>query len=213
MLRPLIKALVHGDAYWLRRSFLWPEAKQKAGMLRRVQKQYGQPLFVETGTYLGDTPLALRDCFDSIWTIEIDAALHAAAAERLAPHKNIICLLGSASACLRQLAPVLTKPTIFWLDSHYSGPGTGRGDCDLPVLEELAIIRNFCPAGSAVVIDDVSSYCAASGTSKLSDILSSLENIDPKWTFFFDYDMLFALPIEPTPHSFWTKIIYHLAIR
>jgi hypothetical protein len=213
MIRPVIKALLQGNGYMLRRSFIWPEGIYKAGMLRRLQKRYGYPFLVETGTYLGDTSRRLHPYFESIWTIEIDPHLHSKAVEKLSRYKNITCVLGSGAEGLRQIRPKLTGSTLFWLDSHYSGAGTGRGAIDMPVMQELAVLSEACPPGSAVVIDDVSSYGMANGTSRLADILTALERINPEWVFFFDYDMLYALPAEPAPHSFWKDIAYHFVIR
>src|ERR1700733_11101052 len=95
MIRPIARACLNRDFYWLRRSFLWPEQSYKAGMLRRVQEQYGNKILFETGTYRGDTSFALRKHFDHIYTVEVFPPLHEAARQRLAPYANITCVLGT----------------------------------------------------------------------------------------------------------------------
>lgn len=218
MIRPIARACLDRDVYWLRRSFLWPEQNYKAGMLRRVQKQYGNKFLFETGTYRGDTSFALRKYFERIYTVEIHPALREAARQRLAPYPNITCIPGAGDEAIRKIVPSLEKPTIFWLDSHYSGAGTGMADEAMPILKELnELAKAYKPGiGHIVVIDDISSFARARGNSSLSEIVAKLESIDPLWCFFFDYDMLFALPAEKassSAHVFWRKIVYHFAVR
>jgi hypothetical protein len=218
MLRPLARACLKRDSYWLRRSFLWPEQDYKAGMLRRLQKRYGHKFLFETGTYHGDTANRLRGEFEHIYTVEVHPPLYAQAKQRLANFSNITCLLGSGHEAIRDLVPTLKSPTLFWLDSHYSGAGTGMSDEPMPLLRELGELAKVYlrGGGHTVVIDDISSYSMANGNSYLSEILAKLEAIDPSWCFFFDYDMLFALPFEDTglgAHSFWREIVYRLALR
>src|SRR5678815_4692666 len=55
---------------------------EKRAEIKKWQAITGYKLFVETGTFLGDTTLAMSDVFDHCWTVEIDPALHAQARAR-----------------------------------------------------------------------------------------------------------------------------------
>lgn len=43
---------------------------------------------------------------------------------------------------------------MFWLDGHYSGEGTAKGDKETPILEELKCILNKNDYKHVILIDD-----------------------------------------------------------
>lgn len=49
----------------------------------------------------------------------------------------------------------LSSPALFWLDGHYSGGVTARGDMETPVSAELQAILASPIAGHVILIDDV----------------------------------------------------------
>ena len=57
----------------------------------------GYKLFVETGTFLGETTLAMSGIFDRCWTVEIDKSLYEQALRRFDGHKNITALHGDSA--------------------------------------------------------------------------------------------------------------------
>lgn len=212
-LKSLPNHLWNKNFYAIRRGILWPESRYKRGILKRVQRAYQCAYFVETGTFRGDTPSALRHSFEHLWTIELDDTLFAAAKQRLSPYSNITSLHGDSSHVLSEIVPKLDKPTLFWLDGHYSGEGTATGVVAAPLLEELQIIERSPIRGHVVAIDDSSDFCQRDGNERLSSILKQLEVIDPKFKFYFDYDILFALPQEKTHREFWRNIAYPFVLR
>jgi predicted O-methyltransferase YrrM len=129
-----------------------PQVKQ--AVLRDVARAHGLRFLVETGTYLGDTAAALAPEFDALVTIELDPGLHQRARQRFAGVDKVICLHGDSGVLLPQIMARLAAPTLFWLDAHYSGPGTARGEVDTPVLAELRTILRHPSRGHVVVIDD-----------------------------------------------------------
>jgi hypothetical protein len=71
----------------------------------------------------------------------------------LSVFKNVECFLGDSASVLEVVLSLVDKPALFFLDAHYSGPGTARSDKDTPVVRELEILR-AAPADSVIVIDD-----------------------------------------------------------
>ena len=112
--------------------------------------------FVETGTFLGQTVVALSAHFDELHTIEVDSKLFEAA--KLASWKAahpIHFHLGHSAHVLEKILPRLMGPAVFYLDAHYSGSVTGGAFSEVPLLEELVVLeRQFMHAG-LVVIDDM----------------------------------------------------------
>ena len=209
----LLSYLIHGNWYSIRRGCIWPEASYKRGMLKRLQDAYQLPYFIETGTYKGDTTRALRQRFEKLWTIELDNILFEKASMKLNPYSNIVVLHGDSSEVLKQIIPVLDRPALFWLDGHYSGEGTAKGSVAAPLLEELNIIKKSAIVGHVIAIDDISDFCLKDGNMPLSKILEKLEEINPQFKFYFDYDILFAVPSENVHREFWRKVAYPIVIR
>jgi hypothetical protein len=123
------------------------------------------PIFVETGTYHGETCVAMTPFFSKIHTIEIDPRL-VSRAKTLFGNKNIEFHLGDSVEVFKTLLPSLDKNTVFWLDGHWSsGYNAGKGSVDCPLLEELNLIMEKFSPECLVLIDD----CRLFGTHKAED--------------------------------------------
>src|SRR5262249_54408993 len=98
-------------------------------------------IFVETGTYVGDTTAALAPAFAECFTIEMSPELYARASARFSSSPLIHCMLGDSADVLPHIVGRLKEPALFWLDAHASGGDTidtGKG----PILTELAAIHS-----------------------------------------------------------------------
>jgi hypothetical protein len=125
--------------------------------LRSFQKKYRCPVFIETGTYRGDMVHRMRRHFKSLQTIELDKDLHRYASSRFSPVKKITCHQGDSSVVLREIMPAIRERCLFWLDGHYSGGETAKGELSTPVLAEVNIIlRHIASTGlqHIILIDD-----------------------------------------------------------
>ena len=132
-----------------------PPHYAKQQVIRDYARKSDARILVETGTCIGDMAWALRKNFELIYSVELDPALHQRAAARLARYPHITLFCGDSGSVLN---PILTglpeAPCVFWLDAHYSGGNTARGDGDTPVLKELrAVLRRRAPSDT-VLIDD-----------------------------------------------------------
>jgi hypothetical protein len=212
-IKTTLSTIFRGNWYSLRRGVIWPEGEYKRGMLKRLQKRYGCTYFVETGTFQAKTPLALRHMFKHIYTIELDPNLFSRAKTKLSPFENVSCMQGDSKDLMAFIVQKLDAPAIFWLDGHYSGAGTAKGAIAAPILQELDAIGKSSCKEHIIVIDDSSDFTHADGNASLSEVLSAIEKINPKYKVYFDYDMLFALPHEHEHREFWRKIAYPFVIR
>jgi glycosyltransferase involved in cell wall biosynthesis len=112
-------------------------------------------VFVETGTYRGDGVETARPYFDEIYSLESAEDHHARAAARFAADPRVRIVRGVSPAGLATLLPPLRdRPTLFWLDAHWSPTDPDAGEAaECPLLGELAAIGRLGDA-SVVVIDD-----------------------------------------------------------
>jgi hypothetical protein len=134
-----------------------PPLAWKRRYLRRMVREHGLDVFVETGTHLGETTASLRPLVTDVWTIELDDALFARAAKRFAGDAHVRVLHGDSGQLLAAVVSEVDRPALFWLDGHWSGGDTARGDKDTPVIAELrAVLDDHRP--HVIVVDDVKDF-------------------------------------------------------
>ena len=117
------------------------------------------PIFVETGTYQGNTVLALEKNFSKLHTIEIKKDLYLSVKNKYERARNIHNRkinfhLGDSGIILKHICPQLDANTIFFLDGHWSCGITGKGVKDCPLYEELTCILNDMAHECVIIIDD-----------------------------------------------------------
>lgn len=112
--------------------YLPPE--QRRQILREYGQRLGLRVFIETGTNNGDTPAALMDAFDVLFTIEVGKDLYLAACERFRD-TNVVCLHGDSAELLAEQLIRIDEPVLMWLDGHFCGDA--RAHKDTPIIEEL----------------------------------------------------------------------------
>jgi hypothetical protein len=128
-------------------------------LILALRQRSGFDHFVETGTFRGDTAAWAAAHFRQVTTIEMSAAIHAAAKARFGSLTNVRAIEGDSRAALGELLAGLAQPAIFWLDAHWSGLDTAGVEAECPVLDELARI-NASPQAHAVLVDDARLFCA-----------------------------------------------------
>lgn len=122
----------------------------KRDVLRALAEKWGLFHLVETGTGIGDLCDWVRHDFRQVYTVELDEKSYQRSRLRFRD-TNVRCYPGDSAAFLKGFA--WAGPGLFFLDAHYSGPGTARGDADTPVMEELEAIYAD-GHDHVVVIDD-----------------------------------------------------------
>ena len=124
---------------WRRRGWSSPAPPDvKWAVLRR--HAIPDALWIETGTYRGDTTRFLSSIGREVISIEPEPNLAARARARLASLPNVTILMGSSESLFSDIVMGLSGPCCFWLDGHYSAGVTYRGDTDTPVAHELSAI-------------------------------------------------------------------------
>ncbi|UKJ78108.1 hypothetical protein [Azospirillum brasilense] len=122
-------------------------------LTERLAAEAGITTFVETGTFQGRTAAWAAERFKRVITIEADPSLYRNAAERFRDVPNVTVLHGNSGELLRGVVDSLADPALFWLDAHWSGPGTAGETAECPVLEEIAAIDAGLPS-HLVLVDD-----------------------------------------------------------
>lgn len=144
---------------WLRagRSGLTPHLAKRM-TVQEYADRYRLQTFVETGTYLGYMVRGVRNQFRRIYSIELDPALYVRAARKFARQKNAVIMQGDSANVLPQILTNLAEPCLFWLDAHYSGGNTARGEVDTPIVQELSAILTHPITEHVILIDDAREF-------------------------------------------------------
>lgn len=130
--------------------------------------------FIETGTYYGDTSLMVSNFFNKIYTIEINQDLYKKSKISLSKLENVEVIEGDSLDVFKILLPTLKNNCVFWLDGHNSGPGTGVGKIDFPVVNECELIDELLICDEIlIIIDDVRLF----GMNHQYSIDDSLQNL------------------------------------
>ena len=173
------RALLHWDAAG--RVGLPPEAA-KHRTIRKYAARFQLRVFIETGTFLGDTVYAIRGDFDRVVSIDLDPLLATNARRRFARNPHITILQGDSSRVLLDVLGPLAEPALFWLDAHWSGGITAQGDTDTPIAEELAAILRHPVLGHVILVDDARLFGMDPDYPTLEDIRNMVALYRPGWT-------------------------------
>jgi len=116
-------------------------------------------LFVETGTFQGDSLRWASQHFELVWTVEINAQYQAEAKAEVGPLPNVQFVLGNSAERLARICPALSGPALFWLDAHAGAGFFGNAD-DCPLLAELDACLVQARAEHCILIDDARAFVA-----------------------------------------------------
>ena len=141
-------------AGWHRRPVGSPPHAIKQQVLLSYARQYNLRLFVETGTFYGDMVEAMKPHFNRLYSIELSAELHRAAARRFRRDSHVRVIHGDSADQLAVVTAALQEPALFWLDGLYSAGLTANGAKDTPIWQELEHVFGNQALEHVVVIDD-----------------------------------------------------------
>ncbi|MEN9614144.1 MAG: hypothetical protein RLZZ347_451 [Candidatus Parcubacteria bacterium] len=157
--------------------------KIKEQIVKKYRKLVDGQTLVETGTYMGEMIDATCANFKKIISIELDTTLAHKAQKRFAHNKNITILQGDSSALLPSIIQNLSGTVVFWLDAHYSGGITAKGDHYTPILSEVKIIASYPQKNTTLLIDDARLFTGKDEYPLLSDFKEYVTKLFPKHTY------------------------------
>jgi hypothetical protein len=157
--------------------------------------------FIETGTFKGNTARWAAQHFNKAVTIEINPQCYEEAKRNTSNLPNLEFLLGDSAALLPQVVAKLEGRSLFWLDGHYSGAGTGGEVTECPILEELEALKNL--PDPLILIDDARCFLGppppphkAEGWPRIDKIFQTLATLFPDYYTTIHDDVIISVPIE-----------------
>jgi hypothetical protein len=113
-------------------------------------------VFVETGTWHGDSTRLALTRFAEVHTIELSATLFGEYSPALT-EAGAHCYQGDTRVLLPQLALTIQEPVCWFLDAHWTDQCAGAMRGPLPLWEELEVLSGRTYA-DIVIVDDVHSF-------------------------------------------------------
>ena len=86
------------------------------------------------------------------------------------------------------------EPALFWLDGHYSGGFTARGDKETPVEAELRAILAHPVKGHVILIDDARCFTGVNDYPPISAMQRWVQEANAGYTCEVDTDIIRILP-------------------
>lgn len=115
-------------------------------------------VFVETGTYYGNTAAAVSRFFEKVYTVEKSEKIYQMAKNNLKTYSNVNLLLGDSRDFLKD---ILEKEdsVLLWLDAHWSGGETYGENDECPIIEELEVVFKS-KKKKVIMVDDARLFLA-----------------------------------------------------
>jgi len=180
-----------------------PPHSVKLFWINYYRRLYSLHCLIESGTYRGATVSAFVRYFSSIYTIELNDNLFKDAHEFFLPYSHINVIHGDSSKILQHILPRVTERCLFWLDGHYSGGETTRGEKETPIIEELAAIKIHSIHNHIILIDDARLFSGQNDYPKLDEVFSELKTINPEYKLRVKDDMIQAYPPKGDIAGIW----------
>jgi hypothetical protein len=159
-----------------------------------LQRHGNGKVFIETGTYLGQTvELARRvlkdnlPMWDRIESIEINKRLADNAKKYFDFDARININLGDSVDVIKTLCEGLKdEPATFWLDAHASGPLPGGRMGPNPLLQELEAIYLTGRKDHTIIVDDRRLFGSGEwGGLQETQIMEWINKINPDYKIFY----------------------------
>ena len=150
---------------------IYPHAVKRR-TVKEYATKYGPKVFIESGTYYGEMiDFVLRkNLFEEIWSIELSKSLWEKALKKYKDHDHVRVLIGNSGEFIPSLIQSIKRPILFWLDGHWSGGKSAKGDKDTPIREELIAIVSHHVDNHVILIDDARFFVGENGYPTIDEV-------------------------------------------
>ncbi len=165
---------------------------------QKVVKEYAKKfcinIMIETGTCTGNMVYSTRNIFAKIFSIELNENLYKKAKKRLKDFKNIRLFQGDSAELLPKMLNHVNTPCLFWLDAHYSGGATSKGDLETPIIKELVHIFSHHILDHVILIDDARCFTGNNDYPKIESLVKFVQSKNKGLVFVVKDDIIRIYP-------------------
>jgi hypothetical protein len=168
-----------------------PPGFVKHRILREYARRFPADVFVETGTFKGDTITALKDDFQEIHSIEINPEFVSTARKLFKSHDHITIHEGDSGVVLKDVLELIKgKSAMFWLDGHYYSAVPLLAEDECPIVAEIAAIRKSEVDPVVVLVDDVREFDGTRGYLSLEGLKKELDTLGDERQYYHMDDII-----------------------
>jgi len=168
-----------------------PPHEVKQFVINEYREKTGYKVLIETGTYYGAMIDAQKDYIEKIYSIELSEQLYANAIQKYKSDSRVVVVQGDSSKVLNSVISQVNKPSIFWLDGHYSYGETARGDKDCPIFGEIdAIFNNTNMFGSVLLIDDARCFNGTGDYPTIDELKEYVYKLESRYKLAVESDII-----------------------
>jgi hypothetical protein len=181
--------------------FVIPSYEVKRSIIQSYSDKFKLDVFVETGTFLGDTVEYFRNKYKQVYSVELSEELAAKATKRFSEAANVRIIQGDSGIVLEKLVTEIDRPTLYWLDGHYSSEfflgdtyiKTARTEKDTPIVKELEVLLHDTHQ-HVILIDDARLFSGRGDYPKISAIRKMVDQSPFSFDFFVKKDIVHIIP-------------------
>ena len=167
----------------------------KQEKIRKLALENNIKTLIETGSFTGYMMLSQSKFFKKLFSIELSEYYAKVAREVCKKRKNVTIINGDSSTELKKLLNNLSLqdgPFLFWLDGHYSGGLTAKGDLECPVYEEIKSIleSDKKDLNNVILIDDARLFNGSNDYPKYDDLKDFVNSFGEKYNFSIEDDII-----------------------
>ncbi len=165
----------------------------KQTAIKFFQNKFNINVLIETGTFRGEMIYAQRNNFNKIISIELSKELFEIARKRFKDYKNVEIINGNSGEIFESLIIKINEPAIFWLDGHYSGFETAKGDMETPIMRELQFILES-KINHIILIDDARLFTGKNDYPAKEELQTYIFAKKNNYNFVIEDDVIRAFP-------------------
>jgi hypothetical protein len=187
----MYKALGHYPDFWywkLRGEPVRSPHLLKQRTVKEYAERYHLRVLVETGTYYGEMVAAMKNRFDTIYSVEFDSALAQRAQKKFARRLHIHIIQGDSQQVVPEILHTLDKPALFWLDAGYYGWAGMQGEKQRLTSELEAILSHHLQ--HVILMDDARGLNGQDGAPTVEELTRRLQAEFPGRSVEVKHDIL-----------------------
>ena len=172
---------------------IYPPHGIKEDYVEKYANEFSANILIETGTYLGEMVYAMKDKFDHIISIELNKRLYKNALKFFRKEKHVKIVNGDSGKMLPKILENINSKCLFWLDAHYSGGITAKGELSTPIEKELISIEQHSRENHidhVILIDDAREFDGTDDYPEINQFEKFIKALFPGYNFKVQDDII-----------------------